>query len=384
MVATTTEFKPDFISPPGETIQDLLDEKSMSQAELAERMGRPVKTVNEIIKGKAAITPETSLQLERVLGVPASFWLTREQNYRERLARLREAEDLERHVKWMWETFPLKQMCDLGWLEGYSRRKDKQIDLLRNLLQFFGTASPREWETIWLDASNKASFRKSLRYESRPGAVAAWLRKGEIDAVRIQCESFKTKRFKSALFEIRRLTTTSPDVFVPRTVELCASSGVAFVLTPQVRGARVSGATRWLDPNKALIQLSLRYKTDDQFWFTFFHEAAHLILHGKREVFLEGIGDPEQAQQEKEANELAAHLLVPDGDFDEFSLSAWHKSPATKEYTVSERAVKRFARRLGVAPGIIVGRLQHEKMIPFSHLNGLKRSFEWTHRVEKP
>lgn len=367
MVTTRTEFAPDFISPPGETIQDLLDEKSMSQAELAERMGRPVKTVNEIVKGKAAITPETSLQLERVLGVPSSFWLIREQKYRERIARERESRELRHHVQWMKETFPVKDMCDLGWVAGYSRRKNQQVDLLRNVLQFFGTASPREWNSIWLDTSHRASFRKSLRYQSHPGSIAAWLRKGEVDATEIQCRHFQRGRFREALSEIRRLTADDPNVFVDRSVELCAHAGVAFVLTPQVRGARVSGATRWLDAKKALIQLSLRYKTDDQFWFTFFHEAAHLILHGKREVFLEGIEDPEQLLQEEEANRFAADFLIPDDEYNQF----------VESEMFTERSVRQFAKAVGIAPGIAVGRLQHDGHIPHSHLNSLKRSFEW-------
>lgn len=367
MVETSTEFTPDFISPPGETIQDLLDEKSMSQAELAERMGRPVKTVNEIIKGKAGITPETSLQLERVLGVPSSFWLVREQRYRERLARAKESKELQQHVQWMRTTFPLKQMCDLGWIQGYSRRRDEQVDLLRNVLQFFGTATPHQWESIWLKSSSRASFRKSLKYESRPGAVSAWLRKGEIDAMQIDCRQYQRNRFEAVLGEIRTLTTSRLEDAIDRTAQLCADSGVAFVLTPQVRGARVSGATRWLDARKALIQLSLRYKSDDQFWFTFFHEAGHLILHGKRQVFLEGIEDPQQEEQEAEADRFAADFLIPSEKYDTF----------VESNTFTEDSVRRFAKDVTVAPGIVVGRLQYDKHIPHSHLNSLKKTFAW-------
>ncbi len=373
MAPATTQFSPDFISPPGETLQDLLDERSMTQAELAERMGRPVKTVNEIVKGKAAITPETSLQLERVLAVPSSFWLIREQKYRERLARAKESERLKPHVVWMKETFPLKHMCDLGWIEGYSRREDRQVDLLRNLLQFFGTASRNQWNAIWMDAAHTASFRKSLKFESNPGSIAAWLRKGELDAIKVDCTRFHRGRFKEALAEIRLLTTAQPEEFVPRSVELCARSGVAFVLTPQVKGARVSGATRWLDPEKALIQLSLRYKTDDQFWFTFFHEAAHLILHGKREVFLEGIEDPGQRHHEMEADRFAADFLIPKDKYQDLV----DASPPT------ERSVRRFAKDIGVAPGIVVGRLQHDGHVPYSDLNGLKRTLSWVKRGPK-
>jgi HTH-type transcriptional regulator / antitoxin HigA len=84
------EFYPDYASPPGDTLAETLETIGMSQAELARRMGRPVKTINEIIQAKVVITADTALQLEKVLHVPASFWLRREQHYRETLARLAE------------------------------------------------------------------------------------------------------------------------------------------------------------------------------------------------------------------------------------------------------------------------------------------------------
>ena len=103
-------YEPDYAVPPGETLAEVLEEIGIPQKELAERTGRPVKTINEIVKGKAAITPETALQLERALGVPASFWNGRERRYRELLARQREARRLQRQVTWI-ENFPITSMA---------------------------------------------------------------------------------------------------------------------------------------------------------------------------------------------------------------------------------------------------------------------------------
>src|ERR1035438_10206680 len=99
------QYVPDVVSPPGETLLELLESRRMSQAELADRTGRPKKTINEIVRGKAAITAETALQFERVLGIPASFWMAREQNYREALARCEELSTLESQSEWL-ETVP--------------------------------------------------------------------------------------------------------------------------------------------------------------------------------------------------------------------------------------------------------------------------------------
>src|SRR5882724_13472730 len=109
------QYKPDSVSPPGETLEEILDSRSMSQAQLAERTGRPKKTINEIIKGKAAITAETAIQLERVLGIPAAFWIAREQNYRESLARKKELGHFAAQTSFL-DRIPYRAMIDLGWI----------------------------------------------------------------------------------------------------------------------------------------------------------------------------------------------------------------------------------------------------------------------------
>ena len=83
----TNTYIPDRVSLPGETLQEILDERQMSQADLALATGRPPKTIHEILEGKAPITPDTAAQLEQALGVPASFWNNLERNYQEYLVR---------------------------------------------------------------------------------------------------------------------------------------------------------------------------------------------------------------------------------------------------------------------------------------------------------
>src|ERR1035438_6975830 len=171
------QYKPDIVSAPGETLEEILESRAMSQAELADRTGRPKKTINEIVKGKAAITAETAIQLEKVLGIPASFWIAREQNYRESLARCEELSTLESQSEWL-ETVPYRTLAKLGWGAEH-REKSLQMD---EVLRYFGVASPAGWQGVW-DRSALA-FRQSPSFASAPGAVAAWLRKGEIEASR--------------------------------------------------------------------------------------------------------------------------------------------------------------------------------------------------------
>lgn len=362
-------FIPDYVSPPGDTLEEILEERGMSQAELAERMGRTTKTINEIIKGKAPITPETALQLERVLNIPAQFWNSREQQYREALARKDENKRLESWIEWM-KQFPIRAMVKLGWV----KKHNNKLDQLRAILHFFGIASPEQWETIWLSPDAKAAFRKSLAFSSDPAPLSAWLRYGEIAARERNCNTYNQAQFKAALHQIRSLTVRPPSVFEPSLIQLCCRSGVAVVLTPEIPRARVCGATRWLSPDLALVQLSLRYKTDDHFWFTFFHEAGHILLHGKREVFLEDSGDLEQQKQkEDEANQFASNFLIPNNELQAF----------IDRGERSRSAVLQFAKELGIAPGIVVGQLQHKGFLPYSYLNDLKVKFKWVEAVEE-
>ena len=359
---TRNQYVPDYVSPPGETLLETLDAIGMSQAELAERTGHSKKMVNEIIKGKAAITAETALQLERVLGIPAAFWNNRDRQYREALAERQERQRLQRRVPWL-DRFPVRHMAKLGWINA-SPDKPRQ---LREVLNFFGVASPAQWEELW--GGRQVAFRKSPVFRSEPQAVAAWLRRGEVLSQAIQCELYDQDRFRSALLKVRRLTVDPPEVFEPRLTEWCSQCGVAVVFVRELPKAPVSGATRWLSAHKALVQLSLRYKTDDHLWFSFFHEAAHILLHGKRQVFVED--DSVDDVHERAANAFAADILIPQAQLDHF---------LRRHHRISKTAIRKFAAGVGVAPGIVVGRLQHDDLLDFSWCNDLKRRFVWAHK----
>jgi len=356
---TEFRYEPDYTVPPGETLQETLDALGMTQVQLAGRTGLTPKTINLIIKGTAPITPATALQLERVLGTPASFWNNREVQYREALARHQEMMQL-RGQRDCLEKIPYRDMAKLGWIKLLSDPAQQ----LREVLGFFGVASVNQWETMRI--SQAAAFRASAAFAKDPGAVAAWLRKGELQAQGIRTNPYDASRFRVALDRARTLTTQPPEVFTRDLISICADAGVAVVFVRELPRLRTSGATCWLAPTKALIQLSLRYKTDDQLWFTFFHEGAHILLHGKRDAFLEG--DGEKTDKEQEADRFAADKLIPPQAYKAFVANWLHFSKAS---------IQRFATDIGVAPGIVVGRLQHDGRLPVTHCNDLKRHFKW-------
>lgn len=350
-------YNPDYAVLPGVTLSETLHGLCMKQSELAQRAGRPLKTINQIIKGKTSITADTAIQFEKVLGVPAAFWLKLEQNYQEKTARLKEEETLHSQQRWLVDV-PLAAMIKYCWISGHTDRSQQ----LQEVLKFFGVA---HFSQIKTTASGQIAFRKSVKVSVDKWALAAWLRKGELDAKVVKCDGFDRNAFTAALPAIKALTTDDKNNETwNKLAGLCAQCGVALVFVRELPGLPVNGATYWLK-DKPVIQLSLRYKLNDVLWFTFFHEAGHILKHGKKDIFVEMNED--KAVKELDADRFAADYLMPGKKYDEFKTSGVY----------CEHTVKQFATTLGIAPGIVVGRLQHDKKIPFSKLNHLKVRFRW-------
>lgn len=354
-------FQPEYAVPPGRTIQDKLNELDMTQAELALRMKRPKKTINELVKGKIALTHDTALELETVLNIPARIWLNLESRYRESLARQRRAEQLLQKSEWLTEV-PWLEMDRLGWLGDFGGT----AELIDNLLKFFAIATPDAYYDLW--TKPQAAYRKSAAFKSNPHALAAWLRRGQIEAEQIDCNRYDAQGFRGALHDIRGMTKEPPEVFEAQLINSCKRHGVAVVFVPEFPGVNASGATQWLRSSKPVIQLSLRFGTSDQLWFSFFHEAAHVLLHNSNEK-LTFVDNESWAQspEEQEANQFAAEALIPSQEYSSFVSAGNLSAPSIME----------FARKMGIAPGIVVGRLQHDKRVPFSHYNNLKTRLKW-------
>ena len=350
----------DWISPPGHTIADLLEERNWTQAQLADRLGVSRKHVSELITGKATISETNAIRLARVLGSTVGFWLNREAGYRAALADLHANEQLRDDVSWLDE-LPISHMRREGWIGTY---RDK-VQTVSECLRFFGVGSVDAWRS-WSDGLGQTAYRMSESASKAFGSIAAWLRFGEIQASTLECEDYSKEVFKTHLESLRTLTLEpDPDVFVPRMKKLCSDAGIVVVFEPTPKGCPASGATRWLAPNKALLMLSLRYKTNDHLWFTFFHEAAHILLHRKKLMFLE-LNQNGEGEEEAEANRFASDLLIPSQYIDQLLTLANNRIE-----------VSQFARKIGIPPGIVVGRMQHEGILPHKQLNDMKVRYTW-------
>jgi HTH-type transcriptional regulator/antitoxin HigA len=348
------DFRPDWSSSPGETISDMLTERGMSVESFAAQMDSSTKSAQDLLDGKATITVVVAQKLSKVVGGSFQFWMARDGQYRDDASRLD-----QKYSDWLRE-IPIGDMIRFGWIEPV--RPSEEV---ASCLRYFNVPNVAAWHEKYAGIEKMAAFRMSRSFESRPASVAAWLRQGEVEAEKIQCKPWNPAAFGSALLAIRRLTKQKdPKRFLPALERMCAESGVAFVLVRWPSGCRASGATRMLSSDKVLLQLSARYLSDDQFWFTFFHEAAHVLLHASRDFVIDGIDDQATAH-ESAANNFAERTLIPDA------------YKATFEALRSAEQVLSFAHTVGIAPGIVVGQLQYSGRIPRSWLNGLKRRYTW-------
>jgi HTH-type transcriptional regulator / antitoxin HigA len=358
-------YQPDYAAPPGKMLEEFIEARDLSARELARRCGRSAKLVVEILAGKASIEPETAMQLERVLGMDASVWLNMEAAYRLHIARAEEAKAFE-GMREMVRRYPITELVQRGFVRSTASDADRAGELLR----FFGAGSFAALQERYSDLE-AVSFRHSPVFESDPEALLAWLRVGEIQAEEVASAPFERATFMEALKRIRALTVKEPKDFEARMKAECASAGVVFLLVPPFSGLRLSGIARWVVPGKGLIQQSLRHKTNDHFWFTFFHEAAHLILHSRKSLFIDGEQITSDAKEEEEANHWAANFLVPQHELEKFIARA----------AFADSDLVAFANTLGITPGIIVGQLQNRKAIPWkTTLNKLKIPFQWAEK----
>lgn len=341
------EYVPDVVSAPGETLLEILEDRGITQQELADRLGMTSKTINEIIKGKAPLSHDTSLALERVLGISAGFWNRLESAYQEYLTRQRDRERLRDSEKWL-DTFPIKKMIE----NHYITRRNTVAEQMEELLRFLCVASPSDWSLDRVAMAGR--YRHSSTRLSDENALGAWLQRGVNIAREQDCVPYDAGKFQETLNVLRGCTSEAQEIFLPKMVRLCAASGVAVALVPALPKAAVCGFTRWLNPNKALLQLSDRYKRRDIFWFTFFHEAGHILKHGKKDTFLELEKMGEKNEKEQEADRFAADHLIPS--------TIYRQIKQDKPY--SRAKICGWAEQAGIAPDIIVGRLRHERLMP--------------------
>jgi len=355
-------YNSDLAIHPGEFLKETLEEIEMSQAELSRRLGRPIQVINEIIKGKKSITSTTALELEDVLGVPSHIWIGLESAYQIAIAKQEELKEMKEEAK-LVVNFPYSDLVKLGFVKA-TRKAIEKVDELK---KFFNVAKLTQIPQVKV---YQPAFRVSNHTEVSHEAIATWIQASRIKAKEIKTKEFDKKRLKESLESLKNLMNlTDINESIKGLQEILNSCGVALVLLPHFKKTKINGATFWLGNDKAVIAMSLRGGFSDVFWFSFFHEVGHILLHPKREIFLEdGYSDSKLQKQEDEADRFARELLINSGDFTKFISS-----------NISKTSVIDFANQQKIKPSIVVGRLMHEKIVRFNdyELSPLRDRYKW-------
>ncbi len=353
-------YNPNIAIHPGETLRDLLQTIEMSQIDLAKRVDLTPKTINRIIKGNDPITSETAIRLSAVFGMSASFWNNLQMNYERTLTRLRFQKQLNAELPYLRKFQCYSELSKLGYVKNTKDAKERVI----SLLHLFGVKSLSLIPSI--DVYSVA-FRKSKHKKNDicQESLAAWLRCGEIEAKKVPLKKFDRHKLKNTLVAIRRLTKEQVSVSQNKLIEICASCGVAVVFVPYFKQTYVNAATRWLSPDKAVIQASLKGMRVDGFWFSFFHELKHLLDCKKKEQFID-FKDIEGGDVCKKADEFARDILIPKLEFAKFK----------SENVFSDIAIKKFANKLGIDYSIVAGRLSYEEQ-DYKKWDHLRKKLEW-------
>ncbi len=350
-MAKLNEYYPDEVLHPSVTLNEKLEEMGMSRKEFALRTGKPEKTIVAVLQGTSSITPEMAILFENVTKIPAHFWINKQARYNEYKARLQRKFAVEHAEEWT-RTFPYAEMANLDWLPKTRNIEEKTI----NLFEYFAISTHGGWKRLYIDSDLKIAAYTSLKDTHDPQAISAWLRQGELQAEKSDAPEFNKKVLKENLSKIKDIMSSHPKSFFSDLVNLCLEAGVKLFYTPKLPKAPLSGSTRWIK-DTPIIQLTARYKQNDRFWFTFFHEVGHILLHGKKYISIEGI-DFSGADSEKEQE---AHNFA-----EEWTFSKRQEAELLLLNLVNERTIIKFAKKINTHPAMIIGRLQHKGIIPYS------------------
>ena len=350
-MAIKNEYFPETVTHPGFTLNEKLKEIGMSKKEFALRTEKPEQTIIKIIYGNSSITPDMSIQFENVLKIPANFWLKKQYRYDEIVARNKRQSAIEEAKEWA-RCFPYAAMANFGWVPSTHKIEEK-VDAL---FQFFGLSGKTAWEDYYYKQKLKVCFRISLKQTAESYAISAWLRQGEILAAELNVPSYNANKFKQNLELIKDLMVYHSEGFFMQLQDLCKQAGVKVVYTPCLPKAPIHGSTRWIG-GTPLIQLSARYKQNDIFWFTFYHEAGHILLHGKKYVSIENIEfDNIDLKKEEEANAFAI----------DWTFSEKQEQELLDTSPLTENDIVVFAEKFNTHPAVIIGRFHHKKIIHYS------------------
>ena len=341
---------------PGEFLAEVLDEFSITQTNLAQRIGMSEKAVNEIIKGKNPITRKTASHLSNVFPFSEAYWMNLQNQYEEDVLKLQKESELKKEAKVYLHDRDLvdtyKELSRFGLVDKLRNTASNAGNMVLNLRRFFGVSSLRNIEDCHI---SQAAFRKHKGQSVNKYTTAAWLQLGMRKAQKTKSRPFDKNALKAKLEDMAQLSQESSDVYLPKLEEMLKDCGIVLAYMPYFKNTHAQGAATWVNPNKALIMITTTKKSEDKFWFSVFHEIGHILKHSKKECFVDFKEGESVLQEDKkierEANLFAEKHLIPDFRY-------------VRENTMKSEDIKhtifKVSKEIKRSPAIIAGRIAHE------------------------
>lgn len=347
---------------PGYYIAEVIEDMGITQAEFAKRLGTNGKIVSNLINAQINLSNEIAEKLSAMLGTSVEFWLNLQVAYEAKLIEIHKQKELDSQVKYA-EMIDYHYFVNNAKIPSAKSIYDKIINLCKYLkIANLGILSQRDF---------LVNFRSGVSTIEEKNLVnaQAWLQTALNFSNDIETNPFNAEKLKAYLPEIRSMTVQEPDVFIDRLKEIFAECGVVFVLLPHLKNSGINGAVKWINANRVVLAMNDRRSYADTFWFSLFHEIKHVLQQKIKTVFVsnKSLGMTQLNENlEIEADNFAQSYLIPDKAYKEFS--------TTKNITESD--IIWFSKKINIHPGLVVGRLQHDGIIPQSRYTNLKQQYK--------
>lgn len=354
------EYKDYVAFHPGYYVADIIEDMEISQAEFATRMGTTTKTLSKLINGQANISNDLAKKLSVMLGTGVDVWQNLQNTYDQKLIEIQQMKDFDEQTE-VAKQIDYKYFVEVVGLPATREIKEK----VANLCKFFKVSDLR----IMLQPDFLVNFRTGVSTINEKNVInsRAWIQTAMNLSKNIETKSFDVNKLKTYLPEIRSMTVQMPDEFLPRMRRIFAECGVAFVLLPHLKNAGVNGAVKWVSEDRVVLAMNNRGLNADMFWFSLFHEIKHVLQQKMKTVFISSIEEMMDINNvlEKEADDFANNYLIPPTELRKFAPNRFK----------SDDEIIEFANSLGIHPGIVAGRLQHENIIPQNRCAKLKEKY---------
>lgn len=329
---------------PGKYIQQYIDDLGMSNKEFSFRSGISERTLSDLLSGKGNITFAIANNLASFFDTSINYWTNLQNDYDSYLSFLKIQDEINEDYD-LLKGFK-KYLIENGFIEKEDK-KDVVVEKVRKVLSINRISS--------LNTNSFVVSYKEQKIIKNNDTFAQnfWVTYALTEARKKETPIFNKQLLLNNISALRTLTTKEPKMFVPELTRILTNCGVSFVLLPYLTKSNIYGVTKWLPNGKVMLAMSNRGNRADVFWFTFFHELAHVLLEHKRYFLLQG-----DNIEDTHADYLAANMLI--------GQTEWKRFVDKNHFDVN--SIKAFAKQEQILPMIITGRLEKEQKIDYGHI----------------